>query len=76
MKTALKTQNLRKVYSLGSFLHRLTINALDDVNLCIESDQPVIISLVGESDSGKTTLAKVVLRPLEPTSGSAIVYDH
>ena len=76
MKTVLKTENLHKVYSLGSFLRRVTINALDDVNLCIESDQPVIISLVGESGSGKTTLAKVILRLIEPSSGSAVVYDH
>lgn len=76
MKTVLKTENLRKVYSLGSLVRRMTINALDDVNLCIESDQPVIISLVGESGSGKTTLAKVILRLIEPSSGSAVVYDH
>jgi oligopeptide/dipeptide ABC transporter ATP-binding protein len=76
MKTVLKTENLHKVYSLGSFLRHMTINALDDVNLRIESDQPVIISLVGESGSGKTTLAKVILRLIEPSSGSAVVYDH
>ena len=76
MKTVLKTENLQKVYNLGSFLRRVKINALDDVNLCVESDEPVIISLVGESGSGKTTLAKVVLRLLEPSSGSAIVYGH
>lgn len=76
MKTVLKTEHLHKVYSLGSFLRRTTINALDDVNLCVERDEPVIISLVGESGSGKTTLAKVLLRLVEPSSGSAVVYDH
>jgi peptide/nickel transport system ATP-binding protein len=76
MKTVLKTENLHKVYNLGSFLRRATINALDDVNLCVDSDEPLIISLVGESGSGKTTLAKVLLRLVEPSSGSAIVYDH
>lgn len=76
MKTVLKTENLHKVYNLGSFLRRATINALDDVNLCVNSDAPMIISLVGESGSGKTTLAKVLLRLIEPSSGSAIVYDH
>ncbi|MBM3131231.1 MAG: ABC transporter ATP-binding protein [Chloroflexi bacterium] len=76
MKTVLKTENLHKVYSLGSFLRGVKINALDDVNLRVESDQPVIISLVGESGSGKTTLAKVVLRLIEPSSGSAVVYDQ
>ncbi|MBZ0288580.1 MAG: ATP-binding cassette domain-containing protein, partial [Anaerolineae bacterium] len=76
MKTILKTEHLRKIYRLGSLVHRVQINALDDVNLEVKSDQPVIISLVGESGSGKTTLARVVLRLVEPTSGEAIVYDR
>ncbi len=76
MKTILKAENLRKVYKLGSLLRRITINALDDVNLVVQSDEPVIISLVGESGSGKTTLAKVILRLVEPTSGSAVIYDQ
>ena len=40
MKTVLKTENLHNVYNLGSFLRRATINALDDVNLCVDSDAP------------------------------------
>jgi peptide/nickel transport system ATP-binding protein len=76
MKTILKTENLHKVYKLGSLMRRITINALDEVNLNVQSDEPVIISLVGESGSGKTTLAKVILRLVEPTSGSAVVYDQ
>lgn len=76
MKTVLKTDSLKKVYNLGSFMHRVRIDALDDVNLDIKSEQPIIISLVGESGCGKTTFAKVILRLVEPTSGRAIVYDH
>ena len=76
MTTILKTSNLKKVYKLGGLFNRVTINALDDVNLTIESDKPVIISIVGESGSGKTTLAKVILRLVKPTSGSALVYDR
>ena len=76
MNTILKTSNLKKVYRLGGLFNRVTINALDDVNLTIESDKPVIISIVGESGSGKTTLAKVILRLVKPTSGSALVYDR
>ena len=76
MNTILKTSNLNKVYKLGGFVNRVRINALDDVNLTIESDEPVIISVVGESGCGKTTLAKVLLRLVKPTSGSALVYDR
>jgi peptide/nickel transport system ATP-binding protein len=76
MTTILKTEHLNKVYRLGSFSRKVTINALNDVNLNVESDEPVIISLVGESGSGKTTLAKTILRLVKPTSGSAIVADQ
>lgn len=76
MKTILHTEKLNKVYKLGSLVRRVSINALDDVNLTVQSDEPVIISLVGESGSGKTTLAKVILRLVEPTSGSAVIYDQ
>jgi peptide/nickel transport system ATP-binding protein len=76
MRTILKTEHLNKVYRLGSFTRKVTIHALNDVNLPVESDEPVIISLVGESGSGKTTFAKVILRLIEPTSGRAIVADH
>ena len=76
MKTVIKTENLNKVYRLGTLLRRVRINALDEVNLNIESDHPIIISLVGESGSGKTTLAKVILRLIQPSSGSAIICNQ
>jgi len=76
MQTILKTVGLHKVYHLGSFARRVTIHALNDINLTVESDQPVIISLVGESGSGKTTLAKTILRLVQPTAGQAIVAGH
>jgi oligopeptide/dipeptide ABC transporter ATP-binding protein len=76
MKTILKTEHLQKTYRLGSFPRRLTINALDDVNLVVESDEPVIVSVVGESGSGKTTLAKVALQLIDPSAGSAVIYDQ
>jgi peptide/nickel transport system ATP-binding protein len=76
MKTILKTEQLNKVYQLGSFPRNVRINALNDVNLTIESDEPIIVSVVGESGSGKTTLAKVLLRLVEPTSGKVTIYDR
>lgn len=76
MTTVLKTEGLRKAYRLGSLTSRVTINALDDINLDIVSDEPVIVSLVGESGSGKTTLAKTILRLVEPSAGQAWVHDE
>jgi ABC-type oligopeptide transport system ATPase subunit len=75
MTTILKTENLNKVYRLGSFSRYKQIQALNNVNITVESDKPVIISVVGESGSGKTTLAKTLLRLVEPSSGTVTIYD-
>ncbi len=76
MAVILRTENLNKVYRLGSFTRSREIRALDNVNINVESDRPVIIAVVGESGSGKTTLAKTLLRLVEPSSGQAMVYDR
>ncbi len=76
MKTILKTEQLNKVYQLGSFPRTIMLKALNDINLNVESDEPVIVSVVGESGSGKSTLAKVILRLVQPTSGHVIIADQ
>ena len=46
------------------------IQALDDVSLSVREAE--VMALVGEFGSGKTTLAKVALRLLEPTAGRVL----
>ena len=63
--TLIATQALTKRY--GS-----SILALDELTFELE---PGIIGLVGSNGAGKSTLLKILLGLLEPTSGSATVFD-
>lgn len=57
-------QNVSKAYSEGN-------DALDDVNIHIDEGEFVFVT--GESGSGKSTLIKLLLKELEPTSGTITV---
>jgi len=57
----LDVRNLTKVFPHG-------IRAVDNVSLDIHSGET--LGLVGESGSGKSTLGRLILRLIEPTSGS------
>ncbi len=59
---------LRKYFSVGGILfRRAKVKAVDGVTFIIPRGKT--LGLVGESGSGKTTVGKLILRLLEPTSG-------
>ena len=68
----IEIRNLTKVFPLGESMFgaraKGEVRAVDDVSLDIHAGET--LGLVGESGSGKSTLGRLVLRLIEPTSGS------
>jgi len=67
----LKVENLKKYFPVerGMFKKEVArIRAVDGISFSLEKGET--LSLVGESGCGKTTIARLILRLLEPTSGA------
>ncbi len=63
----LRTQKLTKHFRIGNALSRLTLHAVDDVDLAVGERQ--IVALAGESGCGKSTIARLLAKIYQPTSG-------
>lgn len=68
----IEIRNLSKIFPQGESAlggkSRGEVRAVDDVSLDIHSGET--LGLIGESGSGKSTLGRLILRLIEPTSGS------
>ena len=74
-ETLVDVRNLSKLFSVhGGILQRKTgeVRAVDDVSFTVRRGET--LGLVGESGCGKTTVGRLLLRLITPTSGQ-IVFD-
>jgi len=67
----LEVSGVTKIFKTGMFGRELT-TAVSDVSFAVQPGE--VISLIGESGSGKTTVGRMILRLTEPTAG-AITFD-
>jgi len=70
----LQVKNLKKYYTKKNIFGKQTslVKAVDDVSFSVELGQTLV--LAGESGSGKSTIAKMILHAIEPDSGE-IIFD-
>ena len=68
-ESIMAVRGLTKVFRGGVFRPRYTV-AVKDVSFEIRSGE--IVSLIGESGSGKTTVGKLILKLLKPTGADML----
>ena len=69
----LEVKELTREFRIGGFLSRKRMRAVDNVSFSLPAGRASILSVVGESGCGKTTLTRMILRLLVPTSGQILL---
>lgn len=65
----LELDAVSKTFSRGGVLSRERIEAVIDVSFRLDGERAEIFSIIGESGSGKSTIARLILALQSPTSG-------
>jgi peptide/nickel transport system ATP-binding protein len=68
--SVLEVRALSKEFPAGGVVHRARLHAVDDVTFSLEPGR--ITALAGESGSGKSTVARLLARLYDPTSGDVL----
>ena len=76
MNEILKVEHLKKYFTKKGFFgsKSATVRAVDDVSFSLNKGE--VFVLAGESGSGKTTIAKLILKSIEPDSGKIFFEDQ
>lgn len=74
MPPLLEARHIRKVFSTGGglFAEQKQTVAVDDFTLTIDADKPSFTTIAGESGSGKTTIARMLLGVIPPSDGQVL----
>lgn len=67
----MELKNVTKVYSRG-LLTKTSMTAMANVSIKLEQEEPTIMTVAGESGSGKTTMAMLLLGFVPPTTGEIL----
>jgi len=73
MANLLELNKVSKVFRIGSVLSRVKLTAVDDVSFSLPADEPIILSVVGESGCGKSTICKMILQMEQTTEGEIVL---
>ena len=70
MNNLLDVKNIYKSFSIRNGFKNETLKAVQNVSFQINSSEPSILAIAGESGSGKSTVAKLILGLEKMSSGS------
>ncbi|EHL99987.1 ABC transporter, ATP-binding protein [Acetobacteraceae bacterium AT-5844] len=71
-KALLELRDVSKTYAGGGLLSRRHVAAVSGVSFSLQAEQPEVFAIIGESGSGKSSLARMVLGLSAPSQGTIL----